>query len=225
MAEPLTRRHLAQMIDHAILAPEAGVDALRAGCEVAARLSLKSVCVKPCHVADAADLLARMHVEVGTVVSFPHGADPAAIKARQAAAAIEAGADELDMVINIGALIDGADEYVRDEIGAVVAAAEGRCVKVILECALLTEEQIVRGCQLSEQAGAHFVKTSTGFAATGATVEDVTLMRHSVSPHIQVKAAGGIRSYADAAAMFAAGATRIGASRSEAMLAEAPEGD
>jgi deoxyribose-phosphate aldolase len=222
MTASLTRSQLAEMIDHAVLAPAAALAELRTGCELAARLKLKSVCVKPCYVADAADLLARTRVEVGTVISFPHGADPSPIKADQARAAVDAGADELDMVINIAALIDGQEGYVRDEIAAVVAAAEGRVVKVILECALLSDPQKRLGCRLSEQAGARFVKTSTGFASGGATVEDVRLMRSAVGAGVEVKASGGVRSYADAVALYNAGATRIGASSSEAMLADAP---
>lgn len=222
MTQPLTRAQLAGMIDHAVLSIMAGRADVAAACALARQLKVASVCVKPCHVTQAAGLLEGSGVLVSTVVSFPHGADSTSLKAKLARAAIADGAGELDMVINIGALIEGDLEGVEKDIAAVVAAAQGRYVKVILECAMLTDPKKLVGCQLALDAGACFVKTSTGFAAGGATVEDVRLLRAAVGDRAGVKAAGGIRTLAQAQAMIAAGANRLGTSSTAEILAELP---
>ncbi|MDT8897183.1 deoxyribose-phosphate aldolase [Thermanaerothrix sp. 4228-RoL] len=217
-SQTITYEQLAKTIDHSLLRPELTRTEVIQGCELAARYHVASVCVKPCHVRLASEILKGSDVVVGTVVGFPHGSSTTAIKVAEALQALEDGAVELDMVINIGELRSGNDDFVREDIRAVVAAAKGNIVKVILENAYLTKEQIVRGCQLVEQAGAHFVKTSTGFAPSGASVEDVRLMRASVSPRVQVKAAGGIRTLEAILEIIDAGATRVGATATAAIL-------
>lgn len=217
-SQTITYEQLAKTIDHSLLRPELTRAEVIQGCELAARYHVASVCVKPCHVRLAWEVLKGSDVAVGTVVGFPHGSSTTAIKVAEALQALEDGATELDMVINIGELRSGNDDFVRQDIQAVVTAAKGHIVKVILENAYLSKEQIVRGCQLVEQAGAHFVKTSTGFAPSGATVEDVRLMRASVSPRVQVKAAGGIRTLEAILEIIDAGATRVGATATAAIL-------
>jgi deoxyribose-phosphate aldolase len=220
MAEEMTRLQLAGMIDHAVLGIAAGRAAVTAACELARQIKPASVCVKPCHMHLAVSLLAGSNVAVSTVISFPHGADTPAIKAQQAKAAVADGAAELDMVINIAALCEGDLEGVQRDIAAVVAAAQGRPVKAILECALLTDPQKLVACQLALQAGAAFVKTSTGFAASGATVADVRLLRAAAGDRAGVKASGGIRTLADALGLIAAGASRLGTSATREILSE-----
>jgi len=220
MTKPASRDQLASMIDHAVLSPEATIDDLIAGCELVRRLDVGCVCVRPCDVADVAARLSDTSVAVGTVVGFPHGSAVTAVKAAEARQAIADGADELDMVLNIGALRSGRIDYVRDDIAAVVAVAGGKIVKVILECCYLDRDQKMAACEAAVEAGASFVKTSTGTAPGGATVEDVALLRSQVPDNVGVKAAGGIRTLADALAMIEAGATRIGASATESILAE-----
>ncbi len=217
--ETLTYEQLAKTIDHSLLKPELTDEDVRAGCELAKRYNVASVCVKPCHVALAARLLADSEVKVGTVIGFPHGHSTTATKEFEAREAVANGAQELDMVINIGALRSGHDDVVRDDIRAVVkAAGDQAIVKVILENHYLTDEEKIRACRLAEEAGAHYVKTSTGFAPTGSRVEDLKLMRASVSPHIGIKAAHGVRSLDAALEAIAAGATRIGATQTERIL-------
>jgi deoxyribose-phosphate aldolase len=217
--ETLTRKQLAKTIDHSLLRPELTEAEVRAGIELARRYDVASVCVKPYQVRLAAELLAGSDVQVGTVVGFPHGASTTAIKVAEAQQAIADGATELDMVLNIGELRSGNHDYVRQDIGAVVEAARGRAlVKVILENAYLTDQEIVAACKLCEEAGADFVKTSTGFAPGGATLEDLRLMRASVGPDVQVKAAGGVRDLDAALAVIEVGVTRIGATATAAIL-------
>jgi deoxyribose-phosphate aldolase len=218
----VTERQLAKTIDHSLLRPELDDDFIAAGCRLAAEYDVASVCVRPTDVARAAALLAGSDVAVGTVVGFPHGSSTSATKVFEARGAIEAGASELDMVIDIGALKSGRDEDVRADIGAVVEAghAAGAIVKVILENAYLTDEEKVRGCRLAEMAGADFVKTSTGFAPGGATHADLALMRNAVSERVQVKAAGGVRTLDDLLAIMALGVTRIGATQTKPILDE-----
>ncbi len=212
--------NVAKMIDHSLLRPELTRHDIRAGLDIAARCDVASVCVRPSDVALAKAALAGTGVLVGTVAGFPHGDTLTSVKVAETRAVVEAGADEVDMVLHIGRLRDGDSGYLHDDIAAVVAAAEGRTVKVILENAYLTDDQKVTGCRLAEQAGAHFVKTSTGFAAGGATVADVRLMRASVSPRTGVKAAGGVRTLDILLALHDAGATRFGATATESILAE-----
>jgi deoxyribose-phosphate aldolase len=217
--ETLTLEQLAKTIDHSLLRPELTDDDIVAGCELARRYDVASVTVKPCHVALAARLMAGSGVLVGTVIGFPHGSHTTATKVFEAQDALANGAEELDMVINIGALRAGQDDFVRDDIRAVVdVAGDKALVKVILENHYLTDEEKVRACHLAEEAGAGYVKTATGFTPTGATIEDLKLMRASVGPHIGVKAAGGVRSLERALEVIAVGVTRIGATRTEGIL-------
>jgi len=220
--EALTYEQVAQMIDHSLLRPELTPAEVLAGCELAERYEVASVCVKPCDVELAAKALQGSSVKVGTVVGFPHGSSATATKVFEAKLAMEQGAVELDMVINIGRLRGGEAEYVLEDIQAVVEVAKmgGALVKVILENAYLSNEQKVLGCQLSELAGADFVKTSTGFAPSGATLEDLQLMREVVSPQVQVKAAGGVRTLDALLEVMRVGATRVGTTATAAILDE-----
>ncbi|WP_433618562.1 deoxyribose-phosphate aldolase [Dactylosporangium sp. CA-139114] len=210
--------NVAKMIDHSLLRPELTTADVRHGCEIAARREVASVCVRPSDVPLAVTALAGTGVLVGTVAGFPHGDTTTAVKAAEARALVEAGADEIDMVLHIGRLRDGDAGYVHDDIAAVVAAAQGRTVKVILENAYLTDAEKVTGCRLAERAGAHFVKTSTGFAPGGATLADIRLMRATVSPSVEVKAAGGVRTLDTLLTLHEAGATRFGATATETIL-------
>ena len=216
-------RHLASMIDHTLLKPEATRAQVEQVCDEAKQYGFASVCVNPAHVRLCAQRLKGSRVKVCTVVGFPLGATLPEVKAFETQQALEAGATEIDMVINIGALKDGDNDLVARDMAAVVHAAHAgnALVKVILEAALLTDDEKITACQLAQSAGADFVKTSTGFGPGGATVEDVALMRRVVGPMMGIKAAGGIRTLADAQKMIAAGATRIGASASVKMMAEA----
>ena len=220
-SKTITYEQLAKTIDHSLLKPELTEAEVIAGCELAKKYHVASVCVKPCHVLLAARLLAGSDVAVGTVVGFPHGNSTTATKVFETKDALAAGATEIDMVINIGELRSGHADYVRDEVRAVVNAAHpAAIVKVIFENAYLTDEQKVLACKLCEEAGADFVKTSTGFAPTGATVADIRLMRASVGPQVQVKAAHGVRTLDALLDMIDAGATRSGATATAAMLDE-----
>lgn len=209
---------LAKLIDHTLLKPEATEAQIKQLCAEAKSYGFWSVCVNPTWVALAASELAGTDVKVCTVVGFPLGATTSAAKAAETAEAVANGASEIDMVINVGALKSGNTDLVRSDIEAVVKAAGGKLVKVIIETALLTDEEKVTACQLAQQAGADFVKTSTGFSSGGATVADIKLMRETVGPAMGVKASGGIRERSSAEAMIAAGATRIGASAGVAMV-------
>jgi deoxyribose-phosphate aldolase len=203
----------ARMIDHTLLKPEATKEQIVKLAEEAKTYHFASVCVNPTWVKTAYEILKDTDVKVCTVIGFPLGATTPEVKAFETKNAIENGATEVDMVINIGALKSGDDELVEKDIRAVVEAAKGKAlVKVIIETCLLTDEEKVRACQLAVKAGADFVKTSTGFSTGGATVEDVALMRKTVGPNVGVKASGGIRSAEDLLAMEKAGANRIGAS-------------
>ncbi len=207
-------RALAKIIDHTLLKPEATPQMVAQLCQEAVDYGFASVCVNSGYVPLCSQLLHATDVPVCSVVGFPLGAGLTEAKAAETRLAVEAGAREIDMVIAIGRLKAGEDNFVRADIRAVVEAAGGALVKVIIETALLTNEEKIRACHLAVEAGAHFVKTSTGFSKGGATVEDVALMRKTVGPGIGVKAAGGIRDFQTAEAMVAAGATRIGASSS-----------
>jgi len=214
-------RKLARYIDHTLLKPDATADQIRKLCEEAKYYEFASVCVNPTNVSLAAEYLRdNPNVKVCTVIGFPLGATTPTVKALETRDAIANGAQEIDMVINVGALKSGNDELVRKDIEAVVNAAKGAgaIVKVILETALLKPEEIVKGSLLAKLAGADFVKTSTGFSSGGATVEDVALMRKTVGPDMGVKASGGVRTQEDAEKMIEAGATRIGASASVAIV-------
>lgn len=210
--------NMAGMIDHTLLKPEATEAQIRQLCKEAAQYHFASVCVNPGNVPLSAELLKGSGVMVCTVIGFPLGATDTETKADETRHAIGNGADEIDMVINVGALKSHNDKKVEEDIRAVVQAAQGRTVKVILETGLLNDEEKVRACRLSEKAGAHFVKTSTGFGPGGATEQDIALMRRTVRPGMEVKASGGIRDQEKALKMIQAGATRIGASASIAIV-------
>ncbi|HYY96085.1 MAG TPA: deoxyribose-phosphate aldolase [Pyrinomonadaceae bacterium] len=214
LGEAATARDWASLVDHTLLKPEASEADIRRLCEEAAQYHFASVCVNPTWVKSSACMLRGSGVPVCTVVGFPLGATLADVKAYETRRAIFDGAREIDMVINIGALKSGDDCAVEYDIRSVVEAAhaEGVLVKTIIEAALLTDDEKVRACLAAKHAGADFVKTSTGFAKSGATVADVALMRRTVGAEMGVKAAGGVRGIADARAMVEAGATRIGAS-------------
>jgi deoxyribose-phosphate aldolase len=211
--------NIAKMIDHTLLKPEATKEQIVKLAEEAKTYGFASVCVNPAWVKTAYEILKDTDVKVCTVIGFPLGATTPEVKAFEAKNAVENGATEVDTVINIGALKDGNDELVEKDIKAVVDAVKGKAlVKVIIEAALLTDEEKVRACQLAVKAGADYVKTSTGFSIGGATVEDVALMRKTVGPDIGVKASGGVRTLKDAEAMIEAGASRIGASSGVAIV-------
>ena len=215
----MNRAELARLIDHSVLQPEATEADIRAGAEIVRAWNIGFYCVQPCWVRAAAAALEGTDARIVTVAGFPHGCDRADVKANAAALAVAEGAAEVDMVQNFGALKSGHATVVAAEIEAVIRAAEGIPVKVILESAVLRDAEKELACRLARDAGAAFVKTSTGFhAAGGATVADVRLMRAGVGPHMGVKASGGIRTLADALAMIDAGANRIGTSSSAAIL-------
>lgn len=209
---------IANMIDHTMLKADAGAEIIRRYCQEAKEYGFASVCVNSCNVPLAASELKDSSVSVCCVVGFPLGAMLTSAKAFEASEAVKAGADEVDMVIHIGALKDKNYDLVREDIRAVVDACQGRLVKVILENCLLTKEEIVKVCQLSMEAGAHYVKTSTGFSTGGAVEEDVALMKKTVGEKLKVKASGGIRTPKEAEAMILAGADRIGAGNGIALL-------
>ncbi|QMT18773.1 deoxyribose-phosphate aldolase [Planococcus maritimus] len=205
--------NIASLIDHTLLKAEATAPQIEQLCKEAAEHHFASVCVNPAWVALAAKHLEESEVKVCTVIGFPLGASTSETKAFETKDAIEKGAGEIDMVLNIGALKSGQEDVVKADVEAVVNAAKGKAiVKVILEICLLTDEEIKVASRLSKEAGADFVKTSTGFSTGGATVEAVRLMRETVGPDLGVKASGGVRSLEDVEKMVEAGATRIGAS-------------
>ncbi|PIV19108.1 MAG: deoxyribose-phosphate aldolase [Elusimicrobia bacterium CG03_land_8_20_14_0_80_50_18] len=209
---------LASMIDHTLLKANATQEQIGALCEEAKKYNFATVCVNPGYVALAKDLLKGSGVGVTTVIGFPLGATTSTTKAIEARDAIAAGADEIDMVINVGALKSGNYQLALDDIKAVREVTRGHVLKVIIETALLTKEEKIKACELSKEAGADFVKTSTGFSTGGATVEDIKLMRETVGPSMGVKASGGVHNRDDVVALKAAGATRIGASASVAIV-------
>lgn len=212
---------LNKYIDHTLLKPDASQEQIETLIEEAKKYDFASVCVNPTWVNFAAQALKATDVKVCTVIGFPLGANTPELKAFETSDAIQNGANEIDMVINIGALKSRNFDLVERDIRAVVEAAKGTLVKVIIETCLLTDDEKVKACQIAQKAGSDFVKTSTGFSTGGATVEDVALMRKTVGPDMGVKASGGARSYEDALAFIKAGATRIGASSGVAIM----EGD
>jgi deoxyribose-phosphate aldolase len=220
LLDRLTYVQIAKSIDHSLLRPELDDAFITDGCHLAVRYDVASATVRPSDVARARTLLDGSNVKVGTVIGFPHGSSTTATKVFEARRALEEGAMEVDMVIDIAALRSGRDEHVREQIAAVVAVAHasGAIVKVIMENAYLDDAQKVRGCQLAEAAGADFVKTSTGFAPTGATLEDLALMRRTVSPRVQVKAAGGVRTLDALLQVLELGVTRVGATATAVIL-------
>ena len=216
----LTERDIAKTIDHSLLRPELDDAFVEEGCRLALEYDVASVCVRPADVARAKAILDGSDVKVGTTIGFPHGNHRTETKVDEARRALADGATELDMVIQIGALKSGRDADVGADIKAVVDVAHeaGAIVKVIFENAYLTDDEKIRACRLSEAAGADFVKTSTGFAPGGATHDDLRLMRANTSPHIQVKAAGGVRTLDALLEVMALGTTRIGATATKAII-------
>ena len=201
-----------KMIDHTVLKADTPLETVKRICDEAMEYGFASVCINPCHVAYCADYLKDSDVDVFTVIGFPLGANTSAVKAFETKVAIANGADEIDMVMNIGALKDKNYDLVRDDVKAVVEAANGTLVKVILETCLLTEDEIKKACELCVEAKADYVKTSTGFSTRGATIEDVQIMKAAVHGKAKVKAAGGVRTHEDMVKIVEAGADRIGTS-------------
>lgn len=201
-----------KMIDHTVLKADTPLETVKRICDEAMEYGFASVCINPCHVAYCADYLKDSDVNVCTVIGFPLGANTSAVKAFETKDAIANGADEIDMVMNIGALKDKNYDLVRDDVKAVVEAANGTLVKVILETCLLTEDEIKKACELCVEAKADYVKTSTGFSTRGAPIEDVRIMKEAVHGKAKVKAAGGVRTPEDMVKIVAAGADRIGTS-------------
>ena len=219
----ITPHDIAKMLDHSTLQPFLTEADIRKGCELALKYDCASVCARPCDVPILAEMLKGSDVKVCTVIGFPHGSHQTAIKVAEAELALAEGCTELDMVINIGKLLAGDTEYVRNEIKllADAAHAKGAILKVILETCYLSDEQKVTCCKLAEEAGADFVKTSTGYGSKGCTIDDLKLMRASVSSHIRVKGSGGIRDLDTVLSARAVGASRCGVSATAAIMAEA----
>lgn len=218
-SQEITAAEFAKYLDHSLLQPQLTDDEVRDGCLIAVQYRVASACVKPCHVTFASDLLRDSGVFVSTVVGFPHGTSTTRTKLAEAAQAIDEGAVELDCVINYGRLRSGQNQYVADEIEVIcrLAHSSGARVKVIFENAWLSDEEKLAACRMSDAAGADWVKTSTGFAPTGATLNDIALMRANVSKRVQVKAAHGVRTLKAALEMIDAGVTRIGATATVSM--------
>ncbi|KRQ86596.1 Deoxyribose-phosphate aldolase [Caloramator mitchellensis] len=220
----ITREYVASIIDHTILKPETTPEDVKKVCSEAKEHGFASVCINPCYVNLAAEELKGSNVKVCTVIGFPLGATNKEVKAFETKKAIEEGATEVDMVINIGMLKAKNYDYIRDDIKTVVDAAKGKAlVKVIIETCLLTDEEKIMACKLAKEAGADFVKTSTGFSKWGAKVEDIRLMRETVGSEMGVKASGGVHSFQDAVNMIEAGANRIGASSSLKIIGKSTE--
>lgn len=217
-----TYEQIAKMIDHSLLNPALTEEELEAGCRLAAQYDVASVCILPYYVARCTEMLQGSTVNPGTTIGFPHGGHTTATKQAEAEQAVADGAEELDMVVNISKVLSGDWSYVRADIGAVVDVAHqaGRKVKVIFENCYLRDEHKIRLCEICGEVQADWVKTSTGYGPGGATVEDVKLMRAHAPAHVQVKAAGGVRTLDVLLEMRALGATRIGASRTQEMLDE-----
>ncbi|MBN2873820.1 MAG: deoxyribose-phosphate aldolase [Spirochaetales bacterium] len=223
MPREWTKASIAKTIDHTLLKAIATENQVRELCVEARANGFASVCVNPCWVPLCARELASSRVLVCTVIGFPLGANASATKAAEAALAVQQGADEVDMVINLGAAKAGDWKAVEDDIRAVVKAAGNATVKVIIETCYLTDPEKKKACEAAARAGAHFVKTSTGFGTGGASADDVRLMKKAVGDKLKVKASGGIRSYHDAIQMLEAGADRLGASSGVAIVSELPE--
>ncbi len=219
----LTPHDIAKMLDHSTLQPYLTEDDVRRGCELALHYDCASVCARPCDVPILAEMLKGSDVKVCTVIGFPHGAHETAVKVAEARLALDEGCQELDMVINIGRMIHGDHDAVREEIRQIVDLAHscGAIVKVILETCYLTDEQKRTACRLSEEAGADFVKTSTGYGSKGCTIDDLKLMRAAVSERVRVKGSGGIRDLDTVLSARAVGAARCGVSATAKIMEEA----
>ena len=219
----LTPHDIAKMLDHSTLQPFLVEEDIRKGCELALKYDCASVCARPSDVPILKEMLAGSDVKVCTVIGFPHGAHETAIKVAEAQLALDEGCEELDMVLNIGRMIRGDHEYVKNEIKQIadLAHSRGAIVKVILETCYLTDEQKIAACKLSEAAGADFVKTSTGYGSKGCTIDDLKLMRAAVSEHVRVKGSGGIRDLDTVLSARAVGASRCGVSATAKIMEEA----
>lgn len=222
----MKRSEMAKMIDMSILAPDATYDEVVHTCNAAKELEVRLVCFSPCHITLGVENLKDSEVEPGGVAGFPFGATTPEIKAQEAKSAIENGAKEIDMVMNISALLSSDYDSVEKDIRAVVEAASNIIVKVILETCLLNDDQKKKACELATRAGARFVKTCTGFTCNSATPEDVKLLKKNIAPRMEVKAAGGIRSYETAVSLIEAGATRLATAEQyvRKILAQCEEG-
>lgn len=223
----LTKTQISSVIDHSVLRPESTSEDIKSGAEIAVRNGVASLCIRPSDVPLASKLLANSQVRLSTVIGFPHGTTTTETKVSESLEAVRGGVLELDMVLNVGALIEGNLELVTSDIKQVVSAAKALSgdvtVKVIFETALLNEAQIVAACHASVAAGADYVKTSTGFASAGATVENIRLMRQTVGDACGVKASGGVRTLDSIIDMIEAGATRVGSSSTDSVMAEFDE--
>lgn len=219
----LTSKDIAKMIDHSLLKPEMDAETVRKGCEIAKKYDTATVCMKPCDLPIGKAVLAGTDVKLSAVIGFPHGSNRTDVKVFEAERAMDDGAVELDLVLNIGRLLSGQYDYVEKDIRAITDAAHrrGAIVKVILENAYLTDDKKIEACRIAERAGADFVKTSTGYAPSGATIEDLKLMRATVSQKVRVKAAGGVRTLDALLACRAAGCSRVGATATVAIMEEA----
>ena len=219
----ITPHDIAKMLDHSTLQPFLTEEDIRKGCELALKYDCASVCARPCDVPILAEMLKGSDVKVCTVIGFPHGSHETAIKVAEAKLALEEGCQELDMVLNIGKMIHGDHDYVKSEIQQIadLAHANNAIVKVILETCYLTDEQKKIACQLSEEAGADFVKTSTGYGSKGCTIDDLKLMRAAVSANVRVKGSGGIRDLDTVLSARAVGASRCGVSATAKIMEEA----
>ena len=218
-----TYNDIAKMIDHSLLNPTLRAEELEAGCRLAVQYDAASVCILPYYLRRCAELLAGSTVKASTTIGFPHGGHTTAIKVAEAKQAIAEGGQELDMVVNISAVLSGSWDYVREDIGSVIAVTHdaGQKVKVIFENAYLNDQQKIRLCEVCGELNADWVKTSTGYAPSGATIEDLILMRKHSPAHVQVKAAGGVRDLDTLLRVRSVGVTRSGATRTAAMLDEA----
>lgn len=216
----MIRNEVAKYIDHAVLKPNHTDDDVRKACEMAKRWNIASVCVKPCHVLLAKKLLEGSDVKVCTVIGFPNGSTTTVTKAFETIDAIMDGASEIDMVMNVGKLISGDEHYVLNDIKQIIniCHSENVICKVIIETSLLTDDLKVKACELVKQAGADYVKTSTGFNGGGATLEDIALMKNTVGDQVKIKASGGIKTYEQAVAFIEAGCSRLGISSTEEIL-------
>lgn len=214
----ITKKNVAGIIDHTLLKQQASEEQIAKICAEAMEYNFASVCINPCYVKQCAEALKDSSVNVCTVIGFPLGASTTATKAFETRDAVANGAVEIDMVVNVGAIKSGKWDYVKNDIKAVVDAAAGKLVKVIIETCLLTDDEKRQVCQIAKEAGADFVKTSTGFSTGGATPEDVALMRETVGPDMGVKASGGIHTAEEAIACINAGATRLGVSAGIAVV-------
>ena len=219
----LTPHDVAKMLDHSTLQPFLTEEDIRKGCELALKYDCASVCARPCDVPILAEMLKGSDVKVCTVIGFPHGGHQTAIKVAEAQLALDEGCEELDMVINIGKMLAGDHAYVKNEIHQIaeLAHSRGAIVKVILETCYLSDEQKIEACKLSEEAGADFVKTSTGYGSKGCTIEDLKLMRAAVSADVRVKGSGGIRDLDTVLSARAVGASRCGVSATAKIMEEA----